>query len=144
MKCLYTGSLLNSLAKLSAIRLGSFQVKQKGILMRKSLRKKLHLLCKLTSDVLQMREVVLCPAQAAGIMTFRVILWLGIHAVAKVMATWRETSGRASHSFLPSCQMKHCCTMPKGVGRWSLCTLPLAPSFTIGNKNCNILPSYKM
>lgn len=136
--------LLHSLAKLSAIRLDSFQAKHKGILMRKSLGKKLHLLCNLTGDMLQMREVVLCPAQAAGIMTFRVIIWLGIHAIAKVMAMWRETSSRASHSFLPSCQMKHCCMMPKGVERRSLCTLLLALSFTIGNKNYNILPSYKM
>jgi len=35
---------------------------------------------------LQMREVVLCPAQATGTMTIRVVIWLGLRAIGKVMA----------------------------------------------------------
>lgn len=151
--CLHTGrkarsSLLHSRAKHSAIRLGSFQVKHMGILMSKGLGKKLHFLCNLISDTLQMSEVVLCPAQGAGITTLKDKIWLGLHAMGNAMATWRETSNTAGHGFpaLVSAEASlHDVQLPKGVGQRSLCSLFLwSFSLQLVIKDCNILPSYKM
>lgn len=92
-------------------------------------------------------EVVLCPAQAAGIMTPKDKIWLGLHAIGNATATLRETSNTAGHSSptLTSDEASlHGARLPKGVERRSLRTLsPWSFALHLVMKGCNILPSYR-
>lgn len=112
--------------------------------MNKGLGKKLH---QADQRYVADEEVVLRPAQAAGIVTPKDKIWLSLHGMGNAMATWRETSNSAGHS-LPTLKSDeaslHDTRLPKGVEWRSLRTLlPCSFPVLLVMKYCNILPSSK-